>query len=132
MGLLSIFLFCFSSSVMQIFTPDQQVIELGARVLKIVAVSEPFFAVIIIMEGIFNGVGDTKVPFLFSLCTMWGVRIVFTFLCVSVFHLGLEAVWLCMVADNLTRFVCMVVRYARGSWKKHLGIPTATGKGAGD
>lgn len=132
MGLLSVFLFCFSGPVMRLFTPDQQVIELGARVLKIVAVSEPFFAVIIIMEGIFNGVGDTKVPFLFSLCTMWGVRIVFTFLCVSVFRLGLEAVWLCMVADNLTRFVCMVIRYARGNWKKHLGIPTAAGKGTRD
>ena len=108
---------------MRIFSPDAAVISLGARVLKIVAVSEPFFAVVIIMEGIFNGVGDTKVPFLFSLCTMWGVRILFTFLCVSFFQLGLEAVWLCMVADNLTRFFCMVVRYLRGAGKSIWGFP---------
>lgn len=55
MGLLSIFLFCFSSSVMQIFTPDQQVIELGARVLKIVAVSEPFSPLLLLWRASSTG-----------------------------------------------------------------------------
>lgn len=122
MGLLSVLLFCFPGAMMGFFTQDEAVIALGANVLRIVAVSEPFFAVVIILEGIFNGVGDTKVPFVFSLISMWGVRIVFTYLCVSVFHFGLTAVWLCMVADNMTRFVCMLIRYIRGSWKKHLGF----------
>ncbi len=125
MGLLSVLLFLFPSAVMQIFSKDQEVIGLGAQVLRIVAVSEPFFAVVIIMEGVFNGVGDTKLPFVFSLISMWGVRILFTYLCVSVFHLGLTAVWFCMVGDNMTRFVCMVVRYGRGSWKKHLEFSSA-------
>ncbi len=125
MGLLSVLLFLFPSAVMQIFSRDREVIGLGAQVLRIVAVSEPFFAVVIIMEGVFNGVGDTKIPFVFSLVSMWGVRILFTYLCVSVFHLGLTAVWLCMVGDNMTRFVCMVIRYGRGSWKKHLGFSSA-------
>lgn len=127
MGALSILLFLFPSVVMGIFSRDQEVIGLGAQVLRIVAVSEPFFAVVIIMEGIFNGVGDTKVPFVFSLFSMWGVRILFTYLCVTVFHLGLAAVWLCMVGDNMTRFVCMVIRYGKGSWKKHLGLGERTG-----
>ena len=124
MGLLSIFLFCFPKNVMGIFSRDPEVIALGAKVLRIVAVSEPFFAVVIIMEGIFNGVGDTKMPFVFSLISMWGVRIVFTYGCVSIFHLGLTAVWCCMVADNMTRFVLLVTRYLRGNWKAHLGLPT--------
>ena len=65
MGLLSAFLFLRPDLVMQIFTRDTQVIELGSKVLRLVAISEPFFAVVIVMEGIFNGVGDTKVPFFF-------------------------------------------------------------------
>lgn len=120
MGLLSVLLFCFPAAMMRFFTSDQQVVALGAQVLRIVAVSEPFFAVVIIMEGVFNGVGDTKIPFVFSLISMWGVRLVFTALFVMVFHLGLTAVWMCMVADNMTRFVCMTLRYVRGHWKKHL------------
>ena len=124
MGMLSILLFIFPAAVMGIFTHDTQVITLGAEVLRIVAVSEPFFAALIILEGIFNGIGDTKFPFFFSLFSMWGVRILFTFLCISVWGLGLQAVWCCMIGDNMTRFVCLLVRYLRGSWKKELGFST--------
>lgn len=122
MGLLSTLLFFFPDTMMQIFTRDPQVITLGAQVLRMVAVSEPFFAVVILMEGIFNGVGDTKIPFFFSLITMWGVRIGLACLCIYVLNLGLAAVWMCMIADNLTRFVCMLIRYNRGGWKRHLGL----------
>lgn len=125
MGLLSVLLFCFPGAMMSLFTPDREVIELGAQVLRIVAVSEPFFAVVIILEGVFNGVGDTKVPFLISASTMWGVRIFFTFLCVAVFHLGLTSVWLCMVADNVTRCVLLSVRYGRGKWKRGIEVSGA-------
>ena len=122
MGILSTLLFFFPALVMQIFTRDPQVIALGASVLRIVAVSEPFFAVVILMEGIFNGVGDTKIPFFFSLFSMWGVRIGMASLCIYAFHLGLVAVWCCMIADNLTRFTCMLIRYKRGGWKRHLQL----------
>lgn len=113
MGFMSLFLFLFPRAFMGLFTPDQDVIALGASVLRIVSVSEPFFAVVIIMEGVFNGAGDTKGPFVISLVSMWGVRIVCTTLCVGVFHLGLTAVWWCMVADNMSRCVWMVCRYKR-------------------
>lgn len=122
MGLLAAFLFLWPDLVMQIFTRDPQVIELGAKVLRLVAVSEPFFAVVIIMEGIFNGVGDTKVPFFFSLFTMWGIRIPSTAILVLVFHQSLSAVWLCMIADNMVRFICVIVRYKRGRWRQNASI----------
>lgn len=122
MGLLSAFLFLRPDLVMQIFTRDTQVIELGSKVLRLVAVSEPFFAVVIVMEGIFNGVGDTKVPFFFSLFTMWGVRIPSTALLVLAFHQDLTAVWLCMIADNMVRFICVIVRYKRGKWRQNADI----------
>lgn len=120
MTFLSLLLFLFPDTLMRLFTQDAQVIAQGASALRIVAVSEPFFAILIIIEGVFNGVGDTKAPFLFALCTMWGIRITATFFCVRVFHLGLDAVWLCMIADNITRFLCMLLRYRSGKWKKRL------------
>ncbi len=120
MTALSVLLFCFPAGMMSLFTRDAQVIQLGAQVLRIVAVSEPFFAVVIIIEGVFNGVGDTKVPFVISVASMWGVRILFTFVCVAVLHLGLVSVWLCMVADNLCRCFSLGTRYLRGGWTKGL------------
>ena len=36
---------------------------LGSKMLKIVAFSEPFFGLMIVMEGIFYGLGHTKYAF---------------------------------------------------------------------
>lgn len=113
-------LFLFPNVLMSFFTNDPQVIEQGAVALRIVSVSEPFFAVTLSLEGIFNGVGDTKMPFVISLCSMWGVRILFTFICVKILGLGLAAVWMCMIADVITRSLGMYLRYRSGKWKHGL------------
>lgn len=113
-------LFLFPQVMMSIFTNDPQVIEQGAVALRIVSVSEPFFAVSLSLAGVFNGVGDTKVPFVISLCTMWGIRILFTFICVKLLGMGLAAVWMCMIGDVIGRSICMYTRYRSGKWKKSL------------
>lgn len=118
MTLTGALLFCFPGALMALFTQDPQVIAQGATALSIVAVSEPAFGLLIILEGVFNGVGDTKTPFVYSLITMWGIRILFTYLCVSVFGLGLAAVWCCMVADNVVRALLLGERFLSGRWKR--------------
>lgn len=40
---------------------------------------------------------------------MWGIRIFGTFLCVNVFGLGLKAVWLCMIADNICKAILLYI-----------------------
>ena len=126
MTALSAALFLFAEPIMSIFTPDGAVVALGGLALRIVAVSEPFFAVLVILEGIFSGLGDTKAPFFFSLFSMWGVRVTSTWLCVTVLHLGLGAVWACMAIDNMTRFALMMTRFLRGKWKTRLGLTASS------
>jgi len=106
-------LFIFSREMMTLFISDADVIALGSSALKIVAVSEPIFGLAIIMEGIFNGAGDTRHPLIFSTLTMWLVRILGTWLCINVFSLGLNAVWLCMVGDNSIRGLLLFILFAR-------------------
>lgn len=109
-------LFIFAPQLLSIFTKEHEVIALGTVVLRMVAVSEPMFGVLIILEGIFNGVGDTVKPFYYALFSMWGVRVFLTFLCVNVFHLGLYAVWGCMIANNVCLGSLFIIRYFRGEW----------------
>ena len=122
MTLTGLFLFLFPAAMLSLFTPDTAVIEAGAIVLKIIAVTEPVFAAGIIWEGIFNGVGDTRAPFLISMATTWGVRILLTTICVHVLHLGLTAVWLCMALDNVARAALLGIRFYRGRWKRKLNL----------
>lgn len=117
MLLAGVLLFVFASSLMNIFTPDEQVILLGTRVLRIVSVSEPIYGVLVILEGTFNGMGDTKAPFVYSLTTMWGIRILGSWCMIHLFHLSLEAVWVMMVFDNIFRCIFLAQRFIRGKWK---------------
>ena len=77
--------------------------------LKMVAFSEPFFGLMIVLEGIYYGLGRTKYAFVTETSSMWGIRILFSFLCVRVWELDLRAVWYCMIADNVCKSVLFVL-----------------------
>lgn len=97
-------LFIFAPSMMALFSEDQQVIMLGAVVLRMVAVTEPFYGVTIIIEGMMQGMGKTMIPFVCNIVGMWLVRIVGTFICIHIFDMGLIAAWACMIGHNLLLF----------------------------
>lgn len=97
-------LFAFAPNMMALFSKDQQVILLGATVLRMVALSEPFYGVSIIIEGMMQGMGNTVIPFVFNIVGMWLVRIVGTFICIRFFDMGLVAAWMCMIGHNLMLF----------------------------
>ncbi|MBQ9716359.1 MAG: MATE family efflux transporter [Clostridia bacterium] len=116
-------LFASAPALMGIFSDTPEVIALGTAVLRMVAVSEPFYGVSIIMEGMMQGVGQTKLPFFFNVSGMWGVRIVGTFICTQVLSFGLISAWACMIAHNLLICLLFFICYVRGLWN-----PLRTGR----
>ena len=109
-------LYLFAPWMMQLFTKDQQVILLGTTVLRMVAISEPFYGVSIIIEGMMQGMGNTMVPFACNIAGMWGVRIVGTYICTQLLSMGLISAWACMIGHNLMLFgaflfLCISGRY---------------------
>ena len=109
-------LFFLAPSLVGIFSKSQEVTLLGITVLRMVALSEPFYGFSIIMEGMMLGVGNTRKPFVYNILGMWGVRIVGTLLCIRIFDLGLVAAWACMIAHNLMLFVLYPWNYWSGRW----------------
>jgi len=87
-----------------------------------VAVSEPIYGVLVILEGVFNGMGDTKAPVLFSIITMWGIRVLGSFLLINLAGMGLRAVWCMMVFDNVGRCILLLIRFLRGGWRKRMPV----------
>ena len=117
-------LFLLAKPMMCIFSSDPEVISLGATVLRMVALSEPFYGVTIITEGMMQGVGNTKTPFFFNVLGMWGMRIFGTFLCLWLLpNPTLVAAWGCMIAHNLALFCMFAVYYKKGKWSPlHRGV----------
>ena len=97
-----------------ILTPDVQIRTLGAKVLRIEAFAEPLFAVSIVAAGALRGAGDTLVPSIMNLASMWGVRITASFLLAPRF--GLAGVWTAMCVELCVRGVLFLVRLIRGKW----------------
>ena len=109
-------LFIFAPNLMSIFSTSEEVITLGTTVLRMVAVSEPFYGFSIIIEGMMQGVGKTKEPFVYNIIGMWMIRIVGTFICTQLLGFGLVAAWACMILHNLLLFVLFLICYLRKAW----------------
>ena len=109
-------LFALAPGLMRIFSRSEEVILLGSTVLRMVAVSEPFYGFSIIIEGMMQGVGKTRQPFLYNIAGMWLVRIVGTFICTRLLGFGLVSAWACMIAHNMLLFALFMASYLRGTW----------------
>jgi len=103
-------LFVFAEPLMHFFSNDPQVLRQGAEVLRVVSLTEPLFGAGVVMTGLYNGVGITRFPLIVEVGSMWIVRILFTFICIHYFDLGLLAVWYCMVANNIVLALVFGVR----------------------
>lgn len=97
-----------------ILTPDAQIRALGAKVLRIEAFAEPLFAVSIVAAGALRGAGDTLIPSIMNLASMWGVRITASLLLAPRF--GLAGVWTAMCVELCVRGILFLIRLARGKW----------------
>ena len=119
MAVTGLLLFLFAEPMMRIFTPDGEVIRQGSRVLRLIAVSEPLFGLMIVSEGIYYGLGQTKITFIVATTGSWGIRILSTVICVHVLHTTLFEVWICMFADNAFRALAMAIPLFSGLDSKY-------------
>ncbi len=110
----AVLLFIFAPFLMAILTPETEVIELGARVLRIEAFAEPLYGASIVVAGVLRGAGDTLMSSVLSLVSLWCVRIPLSFLLVGQY--GLIGIWVAMCLELCFRGIIFLVRLIRGKW----------------
>ena len=121
---LAFFMFMLAPVAFMLLTPDPAVQSLGAFVLRIEAFAEPLYAVSISASGAMRGAGDTLVPSLLNLISMWGVRITAAALLAP--RLGLTGVWLAMCGELCVRGILFLVRLLRERWLENNFIKAET------
>lgn len=107
MCLSGLLLFVGAEFMMCLFTQDARVIAIGTKLLRMVAFTEPVFGTSAVMEGIYNGMGQTRYPLVVELISMWGVRIVGSYICVHILGLGITSVWIMMISNNILKAVLL-------------------------
>ena len=100
--------------VFRLLTPSQEVRDLGVSVLRIELLAEPMFAASIVAAGALRGAGDTLMPGLLNLISIWGVRI--TMALVLTKTMGLKGMWIAMASELCFRGVIFLIRLKRERW----------------
>ncbi len=128
MSCMGVVMFLAAPWMFTLLTPDPAIRELGAYVLRIEAFAEPLFAAAIVAAGALRGAGDTLVPCVMNLVSMWGVRL--TMAAFLAPRIGLAGVWLAMCVELCVTGVIFLIRLLRGRWlthaaRQHMGWPAA-------
>ena len=99
-----------------LFTDTETVLELGAFVIILVAVSSPFQLSQVVLTGCLRGAGDTKFVAATSFVSITFVRPLFTWLFCYPMGLGLAGAWLSLILDQCIRLVFALRRFAKSAW----------------
>lgn len=131
MTTMGVMFFVFARQFAQFFVSSSQgaIAEAAMPLLHIVAFTQPFLALAMIISGALRGAGDTRWPLVFTFIGFLVVRIPlahylalpeFTFLGWHVAGLGLGVVgaWYAMAADIVTRCVLICFRFLHGGWTR--------------
>ena len=116
MALMGAVMYLFAPELMALMTPVQEIVDLGASVLRIEAFAEPMFAASIVCYSAFVGAGDTLRPAIMNLCSMWLVRL--TLAAWLAKDYGLQGVWTAMAIELTFRGCIFLWRMFRGKWMK--------------
>ena len=108
MGCTGLLMTIFCPFVFRLLTPVAEVRTLAAQVLRIGLLAEPLFGVSIAAAGALRGAGDTLVPSLLNLGSIWIVRLGLSLLLVG--KLGLRGMWIAMAIELCVRGTLMLWR----------------------
>ncbi|MEW6724280.1 MAG: MATE family efflux transporter [Bacillota bacterium] len=118
MGSMSIIFLFFPGLLMRIYTNDPDIIRYGSLALRIIAFAQIPMSAGFIVAGALRGAGDTMSVWLWSMVSVWGIRLVLAYLLVVYLGWGLLGAWLAMSADWIFRGTIYVIRWNSGKWAK--------------
>ncbi len=114
MTFLGILMWIFAPQIMGMMSSDPEVVRLGAQCLRIQAWAELLYAVSIVAYGCCVGAGDTLVPSVINLMSMWVIRLGLALLLIPRF--GLQGYWIAMAVELSIKGVIFAIRIKGDKW----------------
>ncbi len=116
-SVIAVIFFIFSKQIVALFSNDPEVIVNASKVLKMIAIIQPFQSSQLIISGALRGAGDTKWPLYSTMAGIWGIRIILAYIFVLGFNWGLVGAWLGICIDQVIRYLIVYWRFRTGKWK---------------
>lgn len=105
----------FGHILMNLFTNDAEVIRLGNQYLTIVSSFYLTFTLMFIYTGVMRGAGDTLIPMIFSVMSLWLIRIPIAWYLSG--KIGVTGIWWAIPAGWIVGLVLSYTYYKSGRWK---------------
>jgi putative MATE family efflux protein len=115
-GFVGTMFFTFPRQIASFFISDPRVIGIAIWYLKIVALSQMFMALEIVLEGAFAGAGNTVPPMLVSIAGSLA-RIPLAYLLAVRWGIGISGVWWAITATSIVKGIVLTYWFSRGRWK---------------
>jgi len=103
--------------LLRAFTNDQAVIHTGAVYLRTVGLAYALFAISFACNGVINGAGQTLMTTLFSLISLWVVRVPVAYYLSHRLH-AVRGVWYGMAISYTISMLVSLLYYFSGRWRK--------------
>jgi putative MATE family efflux protein len=104
--------------LMDLFTNDLEVIEIGARYLITVSSFYLVFNTMFLFNGVLRGAGDTIVPMFLTLMSLWLIRLPLAWFLSQ--RIGETGIWWAIPIAWLTSMFFSGIYYLTGNWKKRV------------
>jgi putative MATE family efflux protein len=118
MAVFSVVLWFWAEPVIRIFNSQPDMVEIGAKFLRIQIASYMLNGLMIVLMNCLNSVGDTLVSLIIDLVTMWGVRVPLAYFLPRITTLGVYGVRWALVADTVSSAIVFVLYFRAGLWKR--------------
>ena len=115
--IIGVVLALFGGQIVNIYNSTPEIVEMGGKLLAIVAITQPFQSSQFVTTGALRGAGDTKYPaVVIFICTLI-VRSVLGYIFVIQLDMGLIGAWFAIVVDQLLKTAMIFARYNTGKWR---------------
>lgn len=115
--IIGVVLALFGGQIVNIYNSTPEIVEMGGKLLAIVAITQPFQSSQFVTTGALRGAGDTKYPaVVIFICTLI-VRSALGYIFVVQLDMGLIGAWFAIVVDQLLKTAMIFARYNTGKWR---------------
>ncbi len=114
---LSALVVLFGGFLMQLFTNDPRVIEIGHDYLKIVGSFYIFFSMMFVTGSVMRGAGDTLIPMFITLFSLWLIRIPLAYYLSKTGMMGVNGIWWAIPTGWMMGLLLSYIYYRFGRWK---------------
>jgi putative MATE family efflux protein len=104
-------------TLLGLFTSDQSLLALGQHNLRILSLSYIPTAIMFTTNGLLRGAGDTFPTMVFSITSLWLIRVPLAKLLSNMPNLGADGIWIAIVISSIISMLMSRIYYATGRWK---------------